>query len=209
MKYWHCPPRNKEQLLQLQRRVPCDGDTSNSSQCAAAGSRKLLAHSILDLLDELHFPQGLSPGEDTAGTCLWQEIFGNSNIVVVLLPALPVPEPWKVRAVPVLQGGVRYVGQHCQEEADYSSSSSHHLTLSMCAWTASPNPARMPNSTPFTPLPRIGLDQPRLLTLWLDCLVFLVLSGSLELTLFLIHRQFGYLSILTKVPTVWTLLYQV
>lgn len=88
----------------------------------------------MDLLCELHFPHGLSLGKDTAGTCLWQQILGNSNIAVVLLPALPVPEPWKARAAPVSQGGVRRAGQHCREgEADYSSSSNHHLTPSVGA----------------------------------------------------------------------------
>lgn len=83
----------------------------------------------MDLLCELHFPHGLSLGKDTAGTCLWQQILGNSNIAVVLLPALPVPEPWKARAVPVLQGGVRRAGQRGREgEADCSSSSNRHLT---------------------------------------------------------------------------------
>lgn len=67
----------------------------------------------MDLLYESHFPHGLSLGKDTADTCLWQEIFGKSNITVVLLPTLPVPEPWKARAAPVSQGGVRGAGQCC------------------------------------------------------------------------------------------------
>lgn len=65
---------------------------------------------------ELRFPCGLSLGKDKADTCLWQRILGNSDIAVVLLPAPPVPEPWKARAVPVAEGGARHAGQHCQEK---------------------------------------------------------------------------------------------
>lgn len=43
MKYWQCPPLNKEQLLQKQRPVPGDGDPSNNSKCAAADARRFLA----------------------------------------------------------------------------------------------------------------------------------------------------------------------
>jgi len=69
----------------------------------------------MDLLGELYFPHGLSLGRDTAGTCLWQQIVGNSNIAVVLPPALPVQEPWKARAFPASQRGARHAGQHCRE----------------------------------------------------------------------------------------------
>lgn len=96
--------------------------------------QKTCSYRIMDLQCELHFPHGLSPGKDTAGTCPWQQILGNSNIAVVLLLALAVPEPWKERAVPVSQCGVSRAGQFCPEEAaDYLSSNNRHLTFSVGA----------------------------------------------------------------------------
>lgn len=181
--------------------TPQETAVSTAAPCAARwrhlqwlwvcwrGHEKTSSHSVMDLLGDLHFPHGLSLGKGTAGTCFWQQILGNSNVTVVLLPALPVPEPWKVRSVPVSQSGVRGVGQHCRKrEADCSSSSNHYPTPSVGAWTTSPNPARMPSSTPFAPLFRVGLGQPQPLTLGfgkvLHCLCCLEAWSLLSLPCF-------------------------
>lgn len=154
VKYWHCPPLSKKSLLHQQCHTLRDGDTSHGSKCAGAGTRRLLAAVSLIYCVSYIFLMGFLSAKTTAGTCLWQQILGNGSVAVVPLPALPVPEPWKARAVAVWQGGVSCAGQRCREgEAGYSSSSNHHPTPSVGARTTSPSPARMPSSTPCAPLP--------------------------------------------------------
>lgn len=184
--------------------MPYDGDPSSSSKSAAAGTRRFLAtvssiycvsYIFLKDLLQAKTQQALPSGSRFLGTAaqLW---------FCCPLCLCQIPGKWGLFL-------------YCRVESDmWDSIAKKQLTIGAAAVTislshslTSPDPARMPSSPPFTPLPRIGLDQPQLLTLRFDCR--LVLSGSLELTLQLIHRQFGYLSILTSIPAFWTHLYQV
>lgn len=165
------------------------------------GHEKTSSHSVMDLLGDLHFPHGLSPGKDTAGTCLWHQILGKSNVTVVLAAGFACPRALESEGYSCIAGWCQRCRTALPKRRSWLFKQQQSLSypLSGCM-NNKPKPCQDAQLHTFCSSfqGRTGPATTPHPWVW-QSFTLLVLSRSLELaqfTLLLIQRQLEYVSIL-------------